>query len=217
MSFWAKRSTKVSNQSHASEYLLLAASVPYFFQVWSSCGISFESYGAFLITCSTALWLCDQGGTASDFVIKAVPPCDFVIKAVLRLTLWSRQYGLVTLWSRRYCVWLCDQGSTALWLCDQGGTASDVVIKAVPPCDFVIKAVLRLMRQEMRVTVHWSEGSLVRRVTGPKGHWSEGSLGQLVRRLTLAVLKLWSLTDVGRCCCNHFCSNYHCCSTSPVL
>jgi len=40
------------------------------------------------------------------------------------------------------------------------------------------------------VTVHWSEGSLVRRVTGPKGHWSEGSLGQLVRRLTLAVLKL---------------------------
>ena len=25
-----------------------------------------------------------------------------------------------------------------------------------------------------RVTGHWSEGALVRRVTGPKGHWSEG-------------------------------------------
>ena len=34
---------------------------------------------------------------------------------------------------------------------------------------------------DMSVTVQYSEGSLVRRVTGPKGHWSEGSL---VRRVT---------------------------------
>ena len=26
----------------------------------------------------------------------------------------------------------------------------------------------------MSVTGHWSEGALVRMVTGPKGHWSEG-------------------------------------------
>ena len=96
MSFWAKRSTKVSNQSHASEYLLLAASVPYFFQVWSSCGISFESYGAFLITCSTALWLCDQGGTASDETRNAP---QLSKKMSLELQTWKK-YGTLAVMSK---------------------------------------------------------------------------------------------------------------------